>query len=112
MEEPDRAVAVCAALLFTGRVEWLTWHRRLPVDRRPSASRPAARAVHLMGAVGALTQGRLDDYETARSRVSSLRTPGVVDPFDEVADAWRARLLSLEGRHREAIDVGGFSRPA
>jgi LuxR family maltose regulon positive regulatory protein len=100
--QPERVVAHCAALLFLGRVEWVRWlhHGYATVgDDRPDLR---SRLV-LFEAIGHATQGRLERFLELHRLSTALRGGGVADPFDEFATAWYARLLSVDGRHDEAV---------
>lgn len=101
--DPDRAVAHCAALVFVVRREWLRWllrARSVVGDDRPDL----LGRLELFEALKPGGQGDLDAFEEHVARAARLGA-GTTDPFDEVIDAWRARLLVLHGRPAEALVV-------
>jgi LuxR family maltose regulon positive regulatory protein len=102
--EPARAVEMCAGLLFVVRPEWLAW---LPRARSiVDADRPDLLArLCLFEALSWAGRGDIDRFERAVARAGALRPAGHVDPFDEVIDAWRARLLVLHGNPAAALAV-------
>ncbi len=110
--DPARTVEHCAALLFVVRPEWLRWLRRARAVVGPDRPDLAAR-LELFGALGHAGQGHIEQFEQHVARAHELRGEGICDPFDEVIDAWRVRLLTLRGRHDDAVELAQslFRRP-
>lgn len=101
--DADRLVRQCEALLYLGRTEeWLaTWRR---ADVLVGADRPdLRRRLDLFQTFFDAGRGDLEAFEAKLSAIRASRPAGVDDPFDEVADAWLARLLMLNGRLDEAV---------
>jgi LuxR family transcriptional regulator, maltose regulon positive regulatory protein len=99
---PDKAVDVCAGLLFVVRSEWLRWLPRAKLmvgDDRPDLLARLA----LFDALAWGGRGDLDRFDSCVARSAELRVSDDPDPFDEVIDAWRARLLVLHARTAEAL---------
>lgn len=101
--DPDRAVRQCEALLYLGRTdEWLASWRH--ADVLIGSGRPdLRRRLDLFHAFFDAGRGDLDGFASKLEAVRASWPAGQEDPFDEVADAWHARLLVLNGRLDEAV---------
>ena len=102
--DPARAVDHATTMLLLARPEANRWLRAaLPLIPQ-DAHELHARALRLDATMRAST-GALEDFEQLMSEADSLcARSGFVDPFTERALGWRPRVLSLVGRHDEAID--------
>jgi LuxR family maltose regulon positive regulatory protein len=102
--DSDRAVRHCEALLYIVRREWMPALRR--ADALVGDDRPDLRArIELFRAFQRGGQGYLDRFSQQVAKARALRPPGVVEPFDEVVDAWMARLLLLHGQRDDAVKL-------
>ena len=98
--DPERMVTYCGALLLVARREWVGWWQR--ADELVGADRPDLRQrLNRYRAIGYATQGHVEPFE----RLVATLDAELPDAFDELVMAWRARMLSLDGRHDEAISV-------
>jgi LuxR family transcriptional regulator, maltose regulon positive regulatory protein len=99
--DPARAVDHCRALLLVPRPEWRRWLRRAQAvvgDDRPDLRY----RLELYEAMRWGENGYLDRFEEHVAKALALRPADVVDAYEEVVDAWRARLLALHGHTQRA----------
>ncbi|HWL45276.1 MAG TPA: helix-turn-helix transcriptional regulator [Ilumatobacter sp.] len=98
---PGRIVEYTGALLFLARAEWVGW---VPAAQAAAGTDRTLRSrVAVYQAILAGSRADLDGFERKIKESRELRAPGEGDPFDEFADAWHARMLSLTRRHSEAV---------
>jgi LuxR family maltose regulon positive regulatory protein len=102
--DPERAIDHASTMLVLARPETQRWLRAalplIPAD----AKRLRARALRIEAVLYA-SIGRRSDLERLLAAAADLDDCPATDPMIERADAWRARLLSFDGRHDEAIDL-------
>jgi LuxR family transcriptional regulator, maltose regulon positive regulatory protein len=100
--DPARAVDHCRALLFVPRPEYRRWLRR--AREVVGEDRPDLRfRLELYEAAPWAANGYLDRTEQQIAKAIALRPPNVVDPWEEIVDGWRARLLVLHGDSEGAL---------
>ena len=103
-EDLRRTVDHCAALLFVVRPEWMEWWRR--ADALVGDDRPELRSrVDLLGSLRWAGQGCLERFEAQVTVARAHRPSGTSEPWDEMIDAWRARVLALHGDVDRALEV-------
>ncbi|HXW80530.1 MAG TPA: AAA family ATPase [Acidimicrobiales bacterium] len=102
--DPDRAVDHCRALLSIPRPEYRRWLLRARAV--VGENRPDLRfRLELYEAAPWAANGYLDRSEQQIARAVALRPANVVDPWEEVVDAQRCRLLVLHGETERALAV-------
>jgi LuxR family transcriptional regulator, maltose regulon positive regulatory protein len=102
--DPARAVDHCRALLFVPRPEYRRWLRRARAV--VGEDRPDLRfRLQLYEAAPWAANGYLDHSEQLIANALAHRPAGVVDPWEEIVDAQRARLLVLHGHTERALAI-------
>lgn len=101
MASPQRVVEYTGALLFLARAEWVGW---LPAATQAAANDRLLRSrVTGFQAIRAGSAADLDGFERKLNEGRAMRGADESDPYDELIDAWYARMLSLTQRHSEAV---------
>jgi LuxR family transcriptional regulator, maltose regulon positive regulatory protein len=102
--DPARAVDHCEALLYIAHPEWRRWLRRARAV--VGEDRPDLRArLELYEAGMWAGRGYLARFEQHVAEAMVLRHADVGDPWQEMVDAQRARLLVLDGDTERALDI-------
>jgi LuxR family transcriptional regulator, maltose regulon positive regulatory protein len=102
--DPDRAVDYCRALNSLSHPEWRRWLRRARAV--VGEDRPDLLAqLELYDAIRWAAHGYLDRFERHVAEARALQPVAVGDPWEEIVDAWRARLLVLHGDADRALAI-------